>query len=393
MAYEDNLYDPNTPLFADEEELGALPGARVSGSPLSAYLSSRQNMQDILQKNLGTLEKGLARLEARKAGPSRSESLLQLAAVLGQPTRTGSFGETLGNVASVLAQQSAAKRKEEAERDALVEQYRMKMGEGQLKAAEGQAETAAGLYEKELKAGRVTPVGQPQNIDGKNVVTVQLPDGSFETRTVPGPAPKADLTPLKGQTFNGQPVFTSKQGGLFDAQGNPLTQVDKPETKLTNKEIDILTGAEQGARMAQRALNLIDTAIQNNEQAWAGSLADWRKTAARLRGSEDSPEYLASEALTNALDDLALTQLKETFPGAISNKETDIIREVQGAKGMSRAARKAKLERAERTAMGALQYYTQQINKVKQREYTKPSRAAAPAAAPAAPLRMPPITY
>ena len=50
-----------------------------------------------INANINLLVNAQNKLRERRVGPSDSEKWLAIAAALGQPTRTGAFGESLGN--------------------------------------------------------------------------------------------------------------------------------------------------------------------------------------------------------------------------------------------------------------------------------------------------------
>lgn len=78
---------------------------------------------------------------------ARRERLLMLAAALGQPTRTGSFGETLGNFSAALAGSMKGQReRKEALEDALYKQQTAK--DALMAQLEARYITAAGKSDK-----------------------------------------------------------------------------------------------------------------------------------------------------------------------------------------------------------------------------------------------------
>ena len=66
---------------------------------LTKYLS---NSEKAATDKQALLDKARERVMARSAGPDKAEMAFRVAAALGKPTRTGSFGESLGNVAHTL---------------------------------------------------------------------------------------------------------------------------------------------------------------------------------------------------------------------------------------------------------------------------------------------------
>ncbi len=127
---------------------GGLGG--VSSAP--AYASAQKSVTDQINANINLLTAAQNKLRERRAGPSNSEKWLAIAAALGKPTKTGSFGESLGNLSETLLNQQAMKRKAQEERDMLLEQYGLKIGGEQLRMAQANATQAGQLYRADRAA-------------------------------------------------------------------------------------------------------------------------------------------------------------------------------------------------------------------------------------------------
>jgi hypothetical protein len=67
---------------------------------------------------------------ARTGAPSQSEKWFAIAAALGAPTKTGSFGEQLGGVNKALAEYSSQKREAEGKRQSLLDQIDLQQTKG-----------------------------------------------------------------------------------------------------------------------------------------------------------------------------------------------------------------------------------------------------------------------
>ena len=125
MEPEETEVDDTIPVMLG----GALPSAEA----LKVYQRRSSLVENQIRSHMAALEKARDNLRAQRAGPSSAERLLSIAAALGQPTRTGSFGETLGNVGVVLSSQEKAKREAAAENAALAEKYGIQIGNEQLR--------------------------------------------------------------------------------------------------------------------------------------------------------------------------------------------------------------------------------------------------------------------
>jgi hypothetical protein len=356
----------------EDEDTGALPTGESIAALMTPGLSSvdaranfmkaQKAVEKQITSNLGLITAAKDRLRAQRAGPSDAEKWFSIAAALGQPTRTGSFGETLGNLGTLLSKYSGAKREAESERESLLEKLGMQAGTEQLRLLQSGATGAAQMMRSAAAAEAAgKKASQPifrgtEEVGGKVVLIYQDPVTGKITQMPVGPA-KQDLVPVTGVTSGGQPVFRMG-GNTVLADGTPVTQFDKPERKLSPGELRMVTQDEDALTGATTAIGNLRAALELSPKAYEGGFT----TARQLLGSmlsSDSPEYVNSELLDNLLKKNALSQLKATFPGAISNAETQILSKLQGAANQPRAVREGIM----REALVALQQIEQRVAK------------------------------
>lgn len=155
-----------------EDTLSASPSAGGLGQldAFRNYEKAQQSVTNQINANIDLLSKARDDLRARRVGPSNAERWFAIAAALGKPTRTGSFGESLGNLGEVLGGQQAARRKAEEERDMLLEQYGLKIGNEQLRLAQTGATQAGQLYRTALAAGKKPAGSRPSTNVGPDLV-------------------------------------------------------------------------------------------------------------------------------------------------------------------------------------------------------------------------------
>lgn len=139
-----------------ESTLSASPSAGGLGSldAFRAYENAQKAVNAQITANIDLLKSARDTLRERRVGPSNAEKWLAIAAALGKPTRTGSFGESLGNLNETLLEQQAARRKAEEERDMLLEQYGMKIGGEQLRLAQSGATQAGQVFRAAAAAAK-----------------------------------------------------------------------------------------------------------------------------------------------------------------------------------------------------------------------------------------------
>jgi len=133
----------------EDEDIGALPTGEsiaalmapglTSADARSAFSKAQSAVEKQIGANLGLLNAAQQRLRTQRVGPSDAEKYFAIAAALGQPTRTGSFGETMGNLGTLLSKYSGAKREAESERESLLEKLGMQTGTEQLRLLQSNA--------------------------------------------------------------------------------------------------------------------------------------------------------------------------------------------------------------------------------------------------------------
>ena len=110
-----------------------------------------------INANINLLVDAQNKLRERRVGPSDSEKWLAIAAALGQPTRTGSFGESLGNVAKTLGEQRSARREAEEKRDLMLEKYGLDVGTERLRLLQAGATQAGQTLRAAMAAKNKNP--------------------------------------------------------------------------------------------------------------------------------------------------------------------------------------------------------------------------------------------
>jgi hypothetical protein len=326
---------------------------------------------------------------------------------LAKPTSRRGFGAVLENVAPVLQAQEQAKREGEIKRrDAL-----SALAAAQLAQREGLAEQVVDTEIELAKLTRPKPARAVGNtiIAGVPSVIMQDADGNITTKPLVGEPTKGDTltgkTETRGEvvgyydesgvwkplpsrpkskptqisaTSDGQPVFMTEAGPV-DAFGNPVTSFDAKPRTLSGSEQKILIQSEDVLNSATDTLGKLRQVMELNPKALEGSLTGFRKQVGALFSSDD-PAYVATEELDNTLKGMALTMLKSTFPGAVTNAEREALVALQGSSDFPRPVR----ERIYRNAFAAAQTVAararDRIEKTKSGYYTERTSPTKPAA-------------
>jgi hypothetical protein len=297
---------------------------------------------------------------------------------LAKPTSRRGFGAVLENVAPVLQAQEQAKREGEIKRrDAL-----SALAAAQLAQREGLAEQVVDTEIELAKLTRPKPARAVGNtiIAGVPSVIMQDADGNITTKPLVGEPTKGDTltgkTETRGEvvgyydesgvwkplpsrpkskptqisaTSDGQPVFMTEAGPV-DAFGNPVTSFDAKPRTLSGYEQKLVVQSEDVLASAEDTLGKLRRVMELNPKALEGSLTGFRKQVGSLFASDD-PTYVATEELDNTLSSMALSMLKSTFPGSVTEGERKALMALQGSSSLPRAAR----DRIYRNAFAAAQ--------------------------------------
>lgn len=344
----------------EEEETGALPYAAVRTA-----MTARKEAAKARQKYYDDLT---AKLAARQAGPSFSERMYELSSALFAPTSTRGFSGVMGNVLPVLASQQKAQREGEIKReDAL-----SALAAAQLAQSEGLAEQAvdtevelAKLANKRRPIGFNPVTGQKEYMDEISPTAVGAPElkspGTMETRggvegyynekRVWTPLPqRAEKETFRPATPEEAAMYGAATGQISNLTGKFLPgAAPKPRT-LSGSEQKLLIQSEDVLASAEDTLGKLRRVIDLNPKALEGSLTGFRKQVGSLFSSDD-PTYVATEELDNTLQSMALSMLKSTFPGSVTEGERKALMALQGSSSLPRAAR----ERIYRNAFAAAQ--------------------------------------
>lgn len=126
--------------------------------------AANQGLYGQIQSNIDVLDAAREALRNRRFAPSNSEKWLAIAAALGQPTRTGSFGESLGNLAQALGAQKAERRKFEQEAEMLGLKYGLEAGTERMRLAQARATEADRTLRAVVAANKPKPGTWSENM-------------------------------------------------------------------------------------------------------------------------------------------------------------------------------------------------------------------------------------
>lgn len=303
------------------------------GAELKAARAANTRESDAFQQMLQDAIK-----QPRESGPDKAEMYFRLAAAFGAPTKTGHFAESLGKVGEATAGIQKERRESASADRARKLQLGLEAQKMRMTGAKEDLTTLRQLASEGMKDKRAIATelikeyvksGQPQSSAGKQAMDEGLKPGTPEFQARVEKIAELNVERQMGQinaTLANMGVAQANaalQGQKFEFQQQQATKLTAPEMKLKTETEDLLAQTSQGYSNIKRALalnpNTFDTSLVDTAQ---------RKMLESV-GSKD-PKVVNTRELENMLEKAALSQLKATFPGAISNDERQALLATQG---------------------------------------------------------------
>ncbi len=355
MAGLDAINDEN--LNADED-VGTLPYAAVRTA-----LTARKEAAKARQAYYDDLT---AKLADRQAGPSFSERMYQLSSAFFAPTTTRGFSGVMGNVMPVLQAQQQAQRQGEVSRQEALDKLRAAQLSQQEDLLGQELDTEIELAK--LTAPKPARMVGTQIVDGIPVAIMQDASGAITTKPLGTAGDKGSPTNIgEVSERGGVKGFINERGAWTPLPQRPEKETFRPATPeeaaaygaatgqisstgrftpgvapkprvLSSKEQTLLVQSEDVFNSANDTLGKLRRVMELNPKALEGSLTGFRKQVGSLFASDD-PTYVATEELDNTLSSMALSMLKSTFPGSVTEGERKALMALQGSSSLPRAAR------------------------------------------------------
>lgn len=261
----------------------------------------------------------------------KAELYFRLASAFGAPTKTGNFAETLGNVGTTMAEYTKGQ-------GAVKKQLQLEGQKMKMQGAKEDLSTLRALAGEEMKDKRAISAellkdyiksGQPQSTAGKQAQDEGLKPGTPEFQKRVGQI--ADMNVEKQMS-----QINATLAGMSVAQSNLLLNQQKFDeskknaAKLSPVEVKLKTDTEDMLAQTEQAMSNLKKAYALNPNTFDASLPDIaQRKILEASGSKD-PKVINTRELENTLEKAALSSLKSTFPGAISNDERKALQDVQG---------------------------------------------------------------
>lgn len=444
LDFDDSGSPPLAPPLAPVGGLASV-GATSRGDPAlrQDYLTSRQRAQGAQSEYMQLMQSAIDRIVARRAGPSEGEAYLRMAAALGKPTRTGSFGESLGGLSETAADVLGERRKGEVERDAQVENLRLASGKVGLDAANRDASTAASVYLKDrqrmpdrlalITAWQEAPEGSPLKAELRRALDADLSRGQPRpataqrdpevvqlTRLLNDPATPPDqkaslrdriaklnhIPPVKGDGPSGpkkvQSVKRNEDGtshvvftdGSEEFRPAPegYTPPRKAPTTTDKKAImdaeDAIPALSSTLKAVNDAIALVPKAYHGPGSARFGDVATGASQlpiVGRMVGKDTAATAEATKRLNQLLSEQAINQMAQTLSGATTNEEMARFVKILADPNSPADAKLEVLDRMKTLASQQLATKQKRIDELKRGVYyDEPGKGETPPKSPAA---------
>lgn len=416
-------------LFTSEENTGdesqTASSIPIFDAAIDASNPYSKQLQDLLKRQtLATTKASTERSAALKAATERllarsqntgvedAAMYFRLAGALGKPTRTGGFGETLGNFSEALAPELEKRSQRKRDYEDLMEKYKLQASAADVSDLNEQIKLTSQLGK--LYAGKRSPIAQMmaerdqyEKTDPRWKV---LDDAISKASTHPGSSAKAKepevitlqriaddtsqppsvrkaataqikkLNNFKDSTGTGtsepkEPKPQSPAGKLAADKGfKPGTpeyqaEVDKilkAGTHLSSKDKDELYATDNAIKAGETALLLLNKALAVNKKAYEGATAGARRTIARnLPGFKKSEGVTATTELENILTRQAVGSLKAIFGGNPSDAESRLLLRLEGAIDMSTEERDALIKESITSAARKLKQNREKVKSIR----------------------------
>jgi len=357
---------------------------RYMGQESSSYGPELKAARDRAAQETANFERMLQQIATgERAQPDKAELYFRLAAAFGAPTRTGSFGESLGMASKELAAHRSEERAAQRADDQMRRQLGVEVAKSRMGAAREDVAALRGLAGEEMKDRRALLMeymksGRPQSEAGKAAADMGLSPGTKDYNDFVSSYVERKLA--SGEMFK-QAQLAIAQGNLGVAQAGlgikqeesarKATEAQKlspPELRLRSETEDALRTAESAARDLRRALeinpNTFDTTIMDAT----------RRTLLEQSGSKD-PKIANTREQENLLKSAMISSAAEKMKGVLSDSDIKLLQSVAGLDSKSIEVRRRILENAVKSLENAQQAQKKRLDDIVSGRYrmTTPS--------------------
>lgn len=293
---------------------------------------------------------------------------LALAAGFGSATKTGSFSEQIGNVASAMNEQKMQQAKLRSQYAPLIMQQvaaQQAREEQNIYRLEAQREAQAAAQAAAQQAQQARADQQAETIRAANERAAA--DRALRSEIAgnkPEPAPHF-TTAADGTQYT---VDRSGQARpVLDPSGKPL-QAKSPMATMSASMQKELLESDDAVQSSKVVANLLNQALLLNNKAYSGYGAKGRALVrSNLPGASEEAD--ATINLDNIMTGQALESLRATFGGAPTEGERKILLDIQASAEKTPEQRKLLMERAIAAAQTRGAYAAQKAKAIRDGSY------------------------
>ena len=308
----------------------------------------------------------------------KAEMYFRLAAAFGAPTKTGSFGETLGNLGSTMGEY--LKGQNAMKKQLTIEGQKLKM-----QGAKEDLATLRTLAGEEMKDKRAISAellkdyiksGQPQSSAGKQAQDEGLKPGTpdFQKRV----AQISDMNVEKQMaTINATLANMSNQQANLLLQQQKFDEQKKQAAKLTPTELKLKTETEDLLAASDAGMKALSQAYKLNPTTFDSSLPDLAQRKLLEASGRKDTKLENTRVMENLLSEKALSGLRAAFGGNPTEGERKIMLDVQGI-GAKSVEERGKIMKSAYAAMKiARERQNKRLNEINQGLYRETNPAPA----------------
>jgi hypothetical protein len=311
---------------------------------------------------------------------SKAEIYFRLAAAFGAPTKTGQFSENLGMVGKELGEYAKGKRATAREKQLLgLEVQKLKMA-----SSKEDLNTLRALSAEEMKDKRAIATelikeyinsGKPQSAAGKQALDEGLVAGTPAYQKRVAEIGNLNVEAKMAQIASALSGVTTQAANLTVAQSKldldreKLQNLKDQQAKLSPAEVRLKVEAEDTLAQTDQAMTNLKKAYSLNPNTFDGSLLDVAQRKLYEQSGSKDPKVVATRELENLLKKASLSQLKATFPGAISNDERAALDAVQGLDAKSKTERAVIMKNAFTALKSVSERHRRRLSEINQGVY------------------------
>jgi hypothetical protein len=244
----------------------------------------------------------------------------------------------LAKAGEVLSEQKKAVREASSAERARKLQLGLQAQQAKMAGAKEDLGTLRTLAGEEMKDKRTIAAellkdyvksGQPQSSAGKQALDEGLKPGTPEYQKRVSQIGELNVEKQMMQIQTALAGLSAQQANQALAQ-QKFTFQQEQSTKLTPAELKLKTETEDLVAQTEQAYSNLKRALELNPKTFDTSLVDTAQRKLLEAGGSKDPKVVNTREMENLLEKASLSQLKATFPGAISNDERVALQATQG---------------------------------------------------------------